>query len=300
MADGSALPTIGFIGLGVMGRPMAGNLLKAGYTVVAHNRSRPAVDALVAEGAVAGDGPQDVASRSDVIITMLPDTPDVERVVVGDDGLLGALRPGSVLVDMSTIAPAAAMRLAERVRAQGAEMLDAPVSGGQIGAVAGTLSIMVGGDAATLERVRPMLERLGQKERIVHMGPAGAGQLTKVCNQIVLAATIGGVAEAFALARKGGVEPARVREALLGGFAQSRVLEVHGQRMIDANYVPGFRAALFAKDLRLAAAALTDHQVAAPVATAAAQIVTALMAAGDGQDDYSAMARVIFRLSGLS
>jgi 2-hydroxy-3-oxopropionate reductase len=295
----AATSAIGFIGLGLMGRPMALNLLKAGHALVVHNRSRPAVDALVAAGATAAEDPAAVAAAARVIVTMLPDTPDVEAVLRGPRAVFDALAPGGIVIDMSTIAPAAARRLADDARARGGALLDAPVSGGEIGAIQGTLSIMVGGDGAVLEQVRPVLECMGQKDRIVLIGPSGAGQLAKMCNQLVLAATIGGVSEAFALARKAGVDPARVREALLGGFAQSRVLEVHGQRMLDRNYVPGFRAALFDKDLRLALAALTEHHVPAPVATAARQLVSAMMAAREGDDDYSAMARVIFRLAGL-
>jgi 2-hydroxy-3-oxopropionate reductase len=292
-------PVIGFIGLGLMGRPMALNLIKGGYRLVVFNRSTPAVEALVAAGATAASGPAAVAAQADVVITMLPDTPDVQRVVAGPGGVLETLKAASVVIDMSTIAPAGARALADQVQARGSQMLDAPVSGGEIGAVAGTLSIMVGGEAETLDRMRSILGCMGHKDRIVHAGPSGAGQLTKMCNQIVLAATIGGVAEAFALARKAGVDPARVREALLGGFAQSRVLEVHGQRMIDRNYVPGFRAALFDKDLRIAVDTLAEHHVPAPVAVAARQLVGAMMAAGEGEDDYSAMARVVFRLAAL-
>jgi 2-hydroxy-3-oxopropionate reductase len=292
-------PLIGFIGLGLMGRPMALNLVKAGHPLVVHSRSRGPVDALVEAGARAEDGAAAVARQASIVITMLPDTPDVERVLAGRDGVFASMAAGTTVIDMSTIAPAAARQLAASAAARGGAMRDAPVSGGEIGAINGTLSIMVGGDAAVLARVRPLLESMGHKERIVHIGPSGAGQLAKVCNQMVLAATIGGVAEAFALARKAGVDPAGVREALLGGFAQSRVLEVHGQRMLDRNYVPGFRAALFDKDLRIALGTLAEHQVPAGVSTAARQLVTAMMAAGEGQDDYSAMARIVFRAAGL-
>lgn len=295
----NATPTVGFIGLGLMGRPMALNLLKGGHRLVVHNRSQAAVESVVGAGAARGRDAADVAAQSDVVITMLPDTPDVRQVIAGPGGVLSALRPGSVVIDMSTIAPAAAIDMAGQVEAAGSRMLDAPVSGGEIGAVAGTLSIMVGGDAGSLERVRPLLACMGHGDRIIHVGPSGAGQLTKMCNQIVLAATIGGVAEALALARKAHVDPSKVREALLGGFAQSRVLEVHGQRMIEGNYVPGFRAALFDKDLRIAAATLAEHHVPATVASAAQQLVTSMMAAGEGQDDYSAMGRVVFRQAGL-
>jgi 2-hydroxy-3-oxopropionate reductase len=295
----TTLPTVGFIGLGVMGRPMARNVLAAGFPLVVHNRSRAPVDALVEAGAEPAVSPADVARRAAIVITMVPDTPDVEQVIAGPAGVFDGIQPGCVIVDMSTIAPSVARRLAAEAGARGAAMLDAPVSGGEIGAIENTLSIMVGGDAAALERVRPVLEAMGRRDRIVHVGPSGAGQLAKACNQLVLAATLGGVSEAFALARKAGVDPARVREALLGGFAYSRVLEVHGQRMLDRHYVPGFRAALFDKDLRIAAATLGEHHVPAPVSAAAQQLVGAMIAAGEGQDDYSAVARVVFRLAGL-
>ncbi|MGE3844888.1 MAG: NAD(P)-dependent oxidoreductase, partial [Vicinamibacterales bacterium] len=293
-------PEIGFIGLGVMGRPMALNVIKAGYRLVFYNRSpRPSVDELKAAGAEQAQSPSAVAARCPVVITMLADTPDVEEVVGGTAGVLESVQPDGVIIDMSTIAPAAAQRLAREAEQRGAWMLDAPVSGGEIGAVNGTLSIMVGGPAAIAERVRPVLETMGQKDRVVYIGPSGAGQLTKACNQLVLAVTLGGVSEAFALARKAGVDPARMRAALLGGFAQSRVLEVHGQRMLDGNYVPGFRASLFDKDLRIVLGALAEDHVPAPVSAAASQLVAAMIAAGEGQDDYSAMARSVFRLAHL-
>jgi 2-hydroxy-3-oxopropionate reductase len=295
----STQPVVGFIGLGLMGRPMALNILKGGYEVVVHSRSRPPIDALVAAGARAADGGAAVARECSVVITMLPDTPDVELVLNGPGGVFEAMARGTTVIDMSTIAPAAARRFAERAAALGSSMLDAPVSGGEIGAIEGNLSIMVGGDAAALERVKPILERMGNRDRIVHVGSSGAGQLTKMCNQIVLAATIGGVGEAIALARKAGVDPAGVRKALLGGFASSRVLEVHGQRMLDRNYVPGFRAALFDKDLRIAAATLAEYHVPAPVSAAAQQLVSTMIAKGEGEDDYSAMGRVLFRAAGL-
>jgi len=291
---------IGFIGLGVMGRPMALNLIKAGYRLVFYNRShRPSVDELEAAGAEQARSPAAVAARCPVVITMLADTPDVEAVVGGSGGILESVQRGGVIIDMSTIAPAGAQRLAREAEQRGAWMLDAPVSGGEIGAISGTLSIMVGGPAEIVERVRPILEAMGQKDRIIHIGPSGAGQLTKACNQLVIAVTLGGVSEAFALARKAGVDPARMRAALLGGFAQSRVLDVHGQRMLDGNYVPGFRAALFDKDLRIVLGSLAEHHVPAPMSAVAGQLVAAMIAAGEGQEDYSAMARTVFRLASL-
>jgi 3-hydroxyisobutyrate dehydrogenase-like beta-hydroxyacid dehydrogenase len=200
---------------------------------------------------------------------------------------------------MSTIAPAVARRLAVKATSLGATMLDAPVSGGEIGAVSGTLSIMVGGDAGAFKTVKPILDAMGNPERVVRIGDAGAGQTCKVCNQMVIGGALAAVSEAFALARKAGVDPALVRQALLGGFAASRVLEVHGERILNSNYKPGFRANLYAKDLRIAANTLAEFSTPAPVSTAVHQLVEAQVAAGEGEDDYSAMGRVVARLAGL-
>jgi 2-hydroxy-3-oxopropionate reductase len=292
-------PTVGFIGLGLMGRPMALNLLKAGFPLVVHSRSQAPVDALVAAGATAAATPADVARAATRIVTMLPDSPDVERVLEGPAGVFSALQRESVLIDMSTIAPAVARRLAARAAERGAAMLDAPVSGGEIGAVNGTLSIMVGGDAAAFEIVRPILNAMGNQERVIRIGGSGAGQLCKVCNQMVIGGALAAVSEAFALARKAGVDPALVREALLGGFAASRVLEIHGERILEQNYKPGFRAALYAKDYGIAAATLAEHDVPAHVSAAVKQLVDALVASGRGDDDYSAVATVVFDAAGL-
>jgi len=292
--------TVGFIGLGVMGRPMAKHILDKGYTVVVHNRSRRAVDELVAAGAVAATSPADVARQSRIVITMVPDTPDVEAVLAGPDGVLDALVAGTVVIDMSSISPEATRRLAGMVAAKGGAMLDAPVSGGEIGAVNGTLSIMVGGPADALLRVRPILECMGNPERIVHVGPEpGSGQVCKVCNQIAIGGALAGVSEAFAVARKAGVDPARVREALLGGFAASRVLEVHGERMLKRNYVPGFRARLYQKDLRLANETAAVNGVAIPATAVVTQLLNALVAAGGADLDYSALSTVLFDLARL-
>ena len=292
--------TIGFIGLGVMGRPMAKHIAAKGYAVVVFNRSRPAMDELVTAGATAADSPADVARRATVIVTMVSDTPDVEAVLTGPQGILDGLQPGSVVIDMSSISPVATKRLAASVAAKGGTMLDAPVSGGEIGAINGTLSIMVGGDGAALARVRPILECMGNPERIVHVGPAsGDGQTCKICNQIAIGGALAGVSEAFALARKAGVDPARVREALLGGFAASRVLEVHGERMLKGNYVPGFRARLYQKDLRLAQEAAGASGVAIPATAVVAQLLNALVASGGADLDYSALGTVLFDLAGL-
>ena len=293
------LEPIGFIGLGLMGRPMAKNLLKAGYPVVVTSRSRGPVDDLVSAGARAAATPAEIARQATRIITMVPDSPDVELVLDGPDGVFSAMQPGTIVIDMSSIAPGVARRLAERARELGGTMLDAPVSGGDIGAINGTLSVMVGGDAAAFARVKPILDVMGNPERVVHIGEAGAGQLCKLCNQMVIGGTLAVVAEAFALARKAGVDPAKVREALLGGFAQSRVLEVHGERALKGTYTPGFKTHLYAKDMRNVVSTLAEHDSPAPVTAVVQQLVHATMAAGRGEEDNSVMAKTIFDMAGL-
>ena len=292
---------LGFIGLGVMGRPMARHLVSAGYEVTVHNRSRGSVAELVSLGASAASSPADVARQATIVITMLPDTADVEAVLTGEDGILEGLEPGSVVVDMSSISPVATRQLATLVAARRSTMIDAPVSGGEPGAVEGTLSIMVGGDEAAFARIHPVLARLGRPDRIVHVGIApGSGQICKICNQIAIGGTLAGVSEAFALARKAGVDPARVRAALLGGFAASRVLEVHGERILTNNYAPGFRTRLYQKDLRIANETAAVLAVATPVAAVVTQLVNALVAAGRGELDSSAIATVLYELSGIN
>jgi 2-hydroxy-3-oxopropionate reductase len=289
--------TIGFIGLGLMGRPMAKNLLKAGHRLVVHSRSQGPVDDLVAAGAARAASPAEVARQATRIITMVPDSPDVDQVLEGDQGVFGAMQRGTIIIDCSSIAPGVARRLAERARALGATMLDAPVSGGDIGAIQGTLSIMVGGDAQAFAAVKPILDVMGNPERVVHIGDAGAGQLCKLCNQMVIGGTLAVVAEAFALAKKAGVDAGRVREALLGGFAQSRVLDIHGERLLKGNYQPGFKTDLYAKDLRNVIATLAEHDVPAPVSALVQQFVHATMAAGRAKDDNSAMGKTILELA---
>ncbi len=292
---------IGFIGLGVMGRPMAGHLLKKGHQLLVYNRSRGSVETLIAAGAIAAADIADLARRSTVVITMLPDTPDVERVISGPDGVLSSLAAGSIVIDMSSISPVATRRLSAAVAAKGSTMLDAPVSGGEVGAVNATLSIMVGGDATAFERVKPILECMGNRERIIHIGSEpGSGQVCKVANQIAIGGALAGVSEAFALARKAGVDIARVREALLGGFASSKVLEVHGERMIKGNYTPGFRTRLYQKDLRLADELATSQAVPIPATAVVAALVNALVEGGGADLDYSAVGTVVFERAGLT
>jgi len=293
------MQTIGFIGLGVMGKPMARNLLKRGYPLVVHSRSQGPVDELVAAGASRAASPEEIARRAKRIITMLPDSPDVELVLEGPHGVFSAMQPGTILIDTSSIAPAAARRLAALARERGGRMLDAPVSGGEIGAINATLSIMVGGDADTFAEVKPILDAMGNPDRVVRIGDSGAGQICKVCNQMVIGGTLAAVSEAFSLARKAQVDVARVRDALLGGFAASRVLEVHGERMLKGNYKPGFRAGLYAKDLRIASQTLAETETPAPVSSVVHQLVMALVAAGRGNDDYAALATVLFEMAGL-
>lgn len=291
---------IGFIGLGHMGRPMAGNLLKRGFSLIVHNRSRGPVDALAAEGARPADSPAAVAREADIVITMLPDGPDVERVLAGPQGVFDAMKPGTLLIDMSTIAASTTRTLAARAAERGATLLDAPVSGGEIGAVNASLSIMVGGEADAFARARPLFEAMGNPERIRHLGPSGAGQVCKACNQLVIGGTLAAVGEAVALARRTGLDPAVMREALLGGFAASTVLDVHGRRLIERQFTPGFRTSLYAKDMRIAAETLAGAGVAAPITAVVQQLVTATVAAGRGDDDYSALGELASRLSGLA
>jgi 2-hydroxy-3-oxopropionate reductase len=291
--------TIGFIGLGVMGKPMAGHLLSAGYSLVVHNRSRAPVDELARAGAKPATSAAEVARATSIVITMLPDTPDVERVLTGPDGVLSTVQRGAIVIDMSSISPVATERLAALVAAKGASMLDAPVSGGEIGAINAALSIMVGGDEAAFNRARPVLEKMGSAEKIIHIGKSGAGQICKVCNQIAIGGALAGVSEAFALAKKAGVDATKVRQALLGGFASSRVLDVHGERMLTGNYKPGFRTKLYQKDLRLATETAAASGVALPGTASVAQLVNALVASGGGDLDYAAIGTVLFKLAGL-
>ena len=283
-----------------MGKPMAGHLLKGGYRLIVHNRSRGPVDELVAAGATAAASPAEVARAATVVITMLPDTPDVERVLTGPDGVLSAIQKGAIVIDMSSISPVATERLAKAVAEKGASMLDAPVSGGEIGAINAALSIMVGGEEAAFARAKPILEKMGNAEKIIHIGKSGAGQVCKVCNQVAIGGALSGVSEAIALAKKAGVDAGKVRQALLGGFAASRVLEVHGERMLTGNYKPGFRTKLYQKDLRLANDAAGANGVAVPGTANVTQLVNALVASGGGDLDYAAIATVIFKLAGVS
>ena len=286
---------IGFIGLGIMGKPMARNLLKAGHSLIVHNRSPAAVEELAKDGAQIAASSKEVAARSEIVITMLPDSPDVELVYAGEQGVFAGVRPGTLLIDMSTIAPAVARKLASAAERKSCDMLDAPVSGGQAGAESATLSIMIGGKAAAVERAMPVFQTLGKN--IVHIGGAGAGQVAKAANQVVVGITIAAVSEALVLAQKAGVDPAKVRQVLLGGFAQSRILDAHGQRMLERNFNPGFRIRLHEKDLKIATATGTEYGVPLMVAGIVQQMMTAMRSMGHGELDHSAMVKLIEELA---
>jgi 2-hydroxy-3-oxopropionate reductase len=280
-----------------MGKPMALNLMKAGHRLVVTSRSRKPVEEVVAAGATAAASPAEVARAASIIITMVPDTPDVELVLTGPNGVLSELKPGTVVIDMSTISPVVTKKLSAMVAAKGGSMLDAPVSGGEIGAKNATLTIMVGGDEKTFDRARPILACMGKPESVTYIGESGAGQVAKLCNQICIGGALAGVAEAYALATSNGLDRSRVRQALLGGFAGSKVLEVHGQRMLTGDYKPGFFTRLYQKDLRLTSEAGLANAVAMPVTSIVTQFVNALVAAGGGELDCAAAGEVWFALS---
>ena len=279
---------VGYIGLGIMGRPCVRNLLKAGFEVSVWAR-RPASIGDLAVTACAT--PAELAGRVDVLVTNVSDTPDVESVLFGENGVLSGARPGLIVIDMSTIAPLGARRIAAGCAGRGVTFLDSPVSGGEVGAVNGTLSFMVGGEQAAFDKAQPVYQAMGKN--IVRIGDSGAGSVAKACNQIVVALNVQAVAEAFKLADACQVDKARVREALLGGFASSRVLDIHGQRMIDDNYVPGFKAKLHQKDMGIVGETARALDTAMPATTQVTALIDALVANGDGELDSSAIARLI-------
>lgn len=287
---------VGFIGLGLMGRPMALNLLKAGYAVHVWARREATLAPLLAAGATAADSPAALAREVEVLITMVADAPDVEQIAFGPQGVIEGARPGLILIDMSTIAPAAAQAIATRLAAHGVTMLDAPVSGGEVGAIAGTLTIMVGGPAEAFERARPLFEAMGRS--VTHIGEAGAGQVAKACNQIITGVGVAAVAEALNFAAASGVDGARVREALLGGFAYSKILENHGQRMLDRNFKPGFKAWMHQKDLRIVMEEAHRLGLALPAAAISAQLFNAMVGSGLGEEDSIAVLKLLETLSG--
>jgi 2-hydroxy-3-oxopropionate reductase len=286
---------IGFIGLGIMGKPMAGNLIVAGYQLVVHDINREAVQELVAKGAEEALSPKEASESADAIVTILPDDDTVELVATGKEGVLEGMSEGAILVDMSTISPTTAKRIAERLEANGMEMLDAPVSGGEVGAIEGSLSIMVGGKQEIFDRVLPVLQKMGKN--INYVGDHGAGQVAKASNQIIVALTIEAVAEALIFAKKSGVDPDKVRDALLGGFAHSRVLELHGRRMLERNFEPGGKVRLHKKDTGIAMSIAKELGMYLPGTSLVSQLWNAVAAQGGLDWDHSSMVKVLELMS---
>lgn len=287
---------IGFIGLGIMGAPMAGHLLDAGYTVVATDRRGAPPKELTAKGLQAVASNKAVAEAAEIIISMVPDTPHVGDVLFGEEGVAAGLSKGKLFIDMSSISPIATKEFAERVAQTGADYLDAPVSGGEVGAKAASLSIMCGGSDGSFERAKPVLEKMGKNITLV--GPVGSGQTAKVANQIIVALTIEAVAEALVFASKAGADPAKVRQALMGGLANSRILEVHGERMIKRTFAPGFRIELHQKDLNLALEGARSLGMALPNTASTQQLFSACAANGGAKDDHSGLVKALELMAG--
>jgi 2-hydroxy-3-oxopropionate reductase len=285
---------IGFIGLGIMGKPMAGKLIEGGHTLFLQTRSG-VPDELTAAGGIACDTPKEVAQKADIIITMVPDTPDVEKVLFGENGVAEGLSKGKIVVDMSSISPISTREFAERLQELGTDYVDAPVSGGEVGAKNAALTIMVGANDSTFEKVKPLFELMGKNITLV--GGIGAGQVCKVANQIVVALNIEAVGEALLLASKAGVDPAKVRQALMGGFASSKILEVHGDRMIKRTFDPGFRIELHQKDLNLALSTARGLGVSLPNTATAQELFNSCKAHGGGKWDHSAMVKALETLA---
>jgi 2-hydroxy-3-oxopropionate reductase len=286
--------TVGFIGLGIMGKPMAENLIEAGYELVAYNRTREKAEEL--DGATVAETPREVAQQSDVIITMLPDSPQVEEVLSGEDGVLEGIKEGALVIDMSTISPVVTEELADKASERGASMLDAPVSGGDVGAIEGTLSIMVGGSEEDFGRALPLFEVMGNT--VTHVGRVGTGQVVKAANQIVVALTIEAVSEALVLGSKGGVPPEKILDVLGGGLAGNKVMEVKREKMLEHSFDPGFRVELHHKDLGIALAAGREYGVTLPVTAIVDQMLETLKLLGRGDQDHSALLTLIEESSG--
>jgi 2-hydroxy-3-oxopropionate reductase len=286
---------VGFVGLGIMGKPMATNLMDAGYKLTVHNRSPEKANELGEAGATVAKSPKEVAENTDIIITMLPDSPQVSEVVAGQGGVLEGITEGSLVIDMSTISPVVTEELSEAIKEKGASMLDAPVSGGDVGAIEGTLSIMVGGEEADFRKAKPLFEAMGKT--ITHVGPVGAGQVTKAANQVVVALTIEAVCEALVLGSAGGVAPEKVLEVLSGGLAANKVMEVKREKFLSHKFEPGFRSELHHKDLGIALAAGREYGVVLPVTAIVDQMLLAMRKKGWGGEDHSALLRVIEDLS---
>ena len=290
-------PKIGFIGLGIMGKPMAGHLIDAGYELVVHNRNRDAVNELVGKGAAEAHSGKEVAEQSDIVITMLPDSPDVESVALGEGGIIEGAHEGLIFVDMSTIAPSVTTQVGEALAEQGVQSLDAPVSGGDIGAQNATLSIMVGGDEDTFNAVEPLFDIMGQSA--ILCGPLGAGQTVKACNQILVAVTIAGVSEALTMGTKAGVDPIKIVQVLSGGLARCGVLENRGERMVNGDFDPGFRIRLHYKDLNIIQKTSNDFGVPLPVTSEVFELFKTAMVKGRGELDHSGLLTVIEDMSNI-
>lgn len=290
-------PKIGFIGLGIMGKPMAGHLIDAGYVLVVHNRNRDAVDELVGRGATEAHSGKEVAEQSDIVLTMLPDSPDVESVALGEGGIIEGAHEGLIFVDMSTIAPSVTTQVGEVLAQKGVQSLDAPVSGGDIGAQNATLSIMVGGDADTFNTVKPLFDIMGQSA--ILCGPLGAGQTVKACNQILVAVTIAGVSEALTMGTKAGVDPVKIVQVLSGGLARCGVLENRGERMVNGDFDPGFRIRLHYKDLNIIQKTSNDFDVPLPVTSEVFELFKTAMVKGRGELDHSGLLTVIEDMSNI-
>ena len=288
------MSNIGFIGLGIMGKPMAGNLIKGGHTLFLHSRSGVPQE-LTSAGGKACASAKEVAQKSEIIILMLPDTPDVEKVLFGAEGVVNGLTAGKTVVDMSSISPIETKQFAKRINGLGCEYVDAPVSGGEVGARNAALTIMVGGSQATFDKVKPVFELMGKNITLV--GGNGDGQTCKVCNQIIVALNIEAVSEALVFASKAGADPAKVRQALMGGFAASRILEVHGERMIKRTFNPGFRIELHQKDLNLALAGARAMGLSLPNTATAQELFNACVADGGAKWDHSAMVRALEKMA---
>jgi 2-hydroxy-3-oxopropionate reductase len=288
--------TVGFIGLGIMGKPMAKNLIEAGHELVVFNRTQSKAEELAGDGATVAGSPREVAEQADVIITMLPDSPQVEEVLIGEDGVLEGIKEGALIVDTSTISPVVTEELAAKVKEKGASMLDAPVSGGDVGAIEGTLSIMVGGSEEDFERARPLFDAMGKT--VTHVGETGAGQVVKAANQIVVALTIEAVSEALVLGSKGGVAPEKILDVLGGGLAGNKVMEVKREKMLTHSFDPGFRIELHHKDLGIALAAGREYGVTLPVTAIVDQMLQELKMRGRGDRDHSALLTLIEDSSG--
>jgi 2-hydroxy-3-oxopropionate reductase len=289
------MATIGFIGLGIMGRPMAGHLIMGGHRVVTSTHFEPAPPTLVSRGLVTLATPAAVAAEAEIVILMLPDTPQVGDVLFMHEGVAEGLKPGTIVIDMSSISPIATKEFAQRIAKCGADYVDAPVSGGEVGAIAASLTIMVGASERAFGKVQPVLALMGKN--ITHVGDVGTGQVTKVANQIIVALTIEAVAEALVFAAKAGADPAKVRQALMGGFASSRILEVHGERMIKRTFNPGFRIVLHQKDLSLAIDGARALGLSLPGTALAQQLFSACAARGGADWDHSAMVTALEMLA---